>query len=137
MAKLTYKIFQQKIACQKTDGYRMNLDGVVNLDEATILDYASHDSGIREEQLRAVWLSMARQIKELVANAIDIPLGDLGTLGFRFKYRAGSALKEANSEMVYRKGIRFRNSAKLRKACKDVEIRRSTRRGNVHTDVEP
>ena len=75
---------------------------------------ASDDSGIRIEQIAAVYRSLFIQVKELVCNGHSVQLGDLGTLHFKVNAKISEEKADAGGTAVKRKKVWFTPSKHVR-----------------------
>ena len=99
---------------------RINRSGVI--DDNVLIEYASNDSGIRIEQIAAVYRSLLTQVKQLVCNGHSVELGDLGTLYFKIHAKISADLEGAGGTSVTRKWIGFRASKFMRQQLDQVNF---------------
>ena len=80
--KVRIKIGKHVCSVDKKERYFTTLDRATPIDDESLIKYASDDSGIRIEQIAAVYRSLFVQVRELVCNGHSVQLGDLGVLRF-------------------------------------------------------
>jgi nucleoid DNA-binding protein len=116
------KVGKQVCGVDKKERYftRINRSGVI--DDDVLIEYASNDSGIRIEQIAAVYRSLLTQVKQLVCNGHSVQLGDLGTLYCKVHAKIAADEAGAGGVAVTRKCIGFRASKVLRQLMEDVNF---------------
>ena len=92
---------------QEKERYFTTLDRATPIDDESLIKYASDDSGIRIEQIAAVYRSLFVQVRELVCNGHSVQLGDLGVLRFAIHAKISADLEGAGGAAVTKKRIRF------------------------------
>ena len=116
------KVGKQVCGVDKKERYftRINRSGVI--DDDVLIEYASNDSGIRIEQIAAVYRSLMTQVKQLVCNGHSVQLGDMGTLYFKIHARVSEELEGAGGGAVKSKRIGFRASKAMRQLMQEVNF---------------
>ena len=116
------KVGKQVCGVDKKERYftRINRSGVI--DDDVLIEYASNDSGMRIEQIAAVYKSLVTQVRELVCNGHSVQLGDLGTLYFKVHAKISADLEGAGGAAVTQKWIGFRASKAMRQQLDQVNF---------------
>ena len=91
--KVRIKINKHVCAVDKKERYFTNVSRATPIDDETLIKYASDDSGIRIEQIAAVYRSLFVQVRELVCNGHSVQLGDLGVLRFAIHAKISADLE--------------------------------------------
>ena len=120
--KVRIKVNEVLCGLDKRTRYLTTLDRATPIDDETLIKYASDDSGIRIEQIAAVYRSLFLQVKELVCNGHSVQLGDLGTLNFQIRAKISADLEGAGGAAVTKKRIRFDASKKMRQLLDTVNF---------------
>ena len=120
--KVRVKISKHVCAVDKKERYFTLINRATPIDDETLIKYASDDSGIRIEQIAAVYRSLFLQVKELVCNGHSVQLGDLGTLNFQVRAKISADLEGAGGAAVTKKRIRFDASKKMRQLLDTVNF---------------
>ena len=89
------KIGKHVCAVDKKERYFTTMQRAGVIDDNTLIQYASNDSGMRIEQIAAVYKSLVTQVRELVCNGHSVQLGDLGTLYFKVHAKISADLEGA------------------------------------------
>ena len=110
--KVRINIHKHVCAVDKKERYFTTVNRATPIDDETLIKYASDDSGIRIEQIAAVYRSLFVQVRELVCNGHSVQLGDLGVLRFAIHGAGGAA--------VTKKRIRFDASKIMRQKLQEV-----------------
>ena len=116
MGKKNFKLKISERVCgidKKTRYYTTPKRATV-IDDEQLIKMASDDSGIRIEQIAAVYRSLFTQVKELVCNGHSVQLGDLGTIHFKIHAKVSEELDGAGGAAVRRKWVGFRVSKHVR-----------------------
>ena len=116
------KVNQRTCAIDKKLRYFTTMHRAGVIDDNTLIQYASNDSGIRIEQIAAVYKSLVTQVRELVCNGHSVQLGDLGTLYFKIHAKVSEELEGAGGGAVTQKWIGFRASKFMRQQLKQVNF---------------
>ncbi|MBO7558494.1 MAG: hypothetical protein J6T52_08375, partial [Bacteroidaceae bacterium] len=120
--KVRIKVNKHVCAVDKQERYFTTLKRATPIDDETLIKYASDDSGIRIEQIAAVYRSLFVQVRELVCNGHSVQLGDLGTLNFSLHAKISADLEGAGGAAVTKKRIRFNASKKMRQLLQQVNF---------------
>ena len=118
--KVRIKIGKHVCSVDKKERYFTTLDRATPIDDESLIKYASDDSGIRIEQIAAVYRSLFVQVRELVCNGHSVQLGDLGVLRFAIHARISADLEGAGGAAVTKKRIRFDASKIMRQKLQEV-----------------
>ena len=102
--KVRVKINKHVCAVDKKERYFTNIDRATLIDDETLIKYASDDSGIRIEQIAAVYRSLFLQVKELVCNGHSM---QLGTLKMSFSAKAPLLSEDAGAKQIYRRRLLY------------------------------
>ena len=116
------KIGKHVCAVDKKERYFTTMQRAGVIDDNTLIQYASNDSGMRIEQIAAVYKSLVTQVRELVCNAHSVQLGDLGTLYFKVHAKISADLEGAGGAAVTQKWIGFRASKAMRQQLDQVNF---------------
>ena len=116
------KIGKHVCAVDKKERYFTTMQRAGVIDDNTLIQYASNDSGIRIEQIAAVYKSLVTQVRELVCNGHSVQLGDLGTLYFKVHAKISADLEGAGGAAVTQKWIGFRASKAMRQQLDQVNF---------------
>ena len=116
------KVKEQQCGLDKKQRFYTRVDRASVIDDDVLIEYASNDSGIRIEQIAAVYRSLLTQVKQLVCNGHSVQLGDLGTLYFKVHAKISADEEGAGGVAVTRKCIGFRASKVLRQLMEDVNF---------------
>ncbi len=120
--KVRIKVSEVTCGLDKKQRFLTTLNRATPIDDETLIKYASDDSGIRIEQIAAVYRSLFLQVKELVCNGHSVQLGDLGTLNFQIRAKISADLEGAGGAAVTKKRIRFDASKKMRQLLDTVNF---------------
>ena len=120
--KVRVKINKHVCAVDKKERYFTNIDRATLIDDETLIKYASDDSGIRIEQIAAVYRSLFVQVKELVCNGHSVQLGDLGTLRFTLHAKISEEKGDAGGMAVQKKRVIFNASKIMRQKLAEVNF---------------
>ena len=118
--KVRIKIGKHVCSVDKKERYFTTLDRATPIDDESLIKYASDDSGIRIEQIAAVYRSLFVQVRELVCNGHSVQLGDLGVLRFAIHAKISADLEGAGGAAVTKKRIRFDASTIMRQKLQEV-----------------
>ena len=116
------KIGKHVCAVDKKERYFTTMQRAGVIDDNTLIQYASNDSGMRIEQIAAVYKSLVTQVRELVCNGHSVQLGDLGTLYFKVHAKISADLEGAGGTAVTQKWIGFRASKSMRQQLDQVNF---------------
>ena len=116
------KIGKHVCAVDKKERYFTTMQRAGVIDDNTLIQYASNDSGMRIEQIAAVYKSLVTQVRELVCNGHSVQLGDLGTLYFKIHAKISEEQADAGGSAVKSKRIGFRASKTLRQKLQTVNF---------------
>ncbi len=116
------KIGKHVCAVDKKERYFTTMQRAGVIDDNTLIQYASNDSGMRIEQIAAVYKSLVTQVRELVCNGHSVQLGDLGTLYFKVHAKISADLEGAGGAAVTQKWIGFRASKTMRQQLDQVNF---------------
>ncbi len=116
------KIGKHVCAVDKKERYFTTMQRAGVIDDNTLIQYASNDSGMRIEQIAAVYKSLVTQVRELVCNGHSVQLGDLGTLYFKVHAKISADLEGAGGAAVTQKWIGFRASKAMRQQLQSVNF---------------
>jgi len=116
------KIGKHVCAVDKKERYFTTMQRAGVIDDNTLIQYASNDSGMRIEQIAAVYKSLVTQVRELVCNGHSVQLGDLGTLYFKVHAKISADLEGAGGAAVTQKWIGFRASKAMRQQLDQVNF---------------
>ena len=116
------KIGKHGCAVDKKERYFTTMQRAGVIDDNTLIQYASNDSGMRIEQIAAVYKSLVTQVRELVCNGHSVQLGDLGTLYFKVHAKISADLEGAGGAAVTQKWIGFRASKAMRQQLDQVNF---------------
>ena len=116
------KIGKHVCAVDKKERYFTTMQRAGVIDDNTLIQYASNDSGMRIEQIAAVYKSLVTQVRELVCNGHSVQLGDLGTLYFKVHAKISADLEGAGGAAVTQKWIGFRASKAMRQQLQSVNV---------------
>ena len=120
--KVRIKVSEVQCGLDKRTRYLTTLDRATPIDDETLIKYASDDSGIRIEQIAAVYRSLFVQVRELVCNGHSVQLGDLGVLRFAIHAKISADLEGAGGAAVTKKRIRFDASKIMRQKLQTVSF---------------
>ena len=120
--KVRIKVSEVQCGLDKKTRYLTTLDRATPIDDETLIKYASDDSGIRIEQIAAVYRSLFVQVRELVCNGHSVQLGDLGTLNFAIHAKVTEEKEDAGGAKVWKKHIRFNASKIMRQKLAEVNF---------------
>ena len=120
--KVRIKVNEVLCGLDKKTRYLTPLDRATPIDDETLIKYASDDSGIRIEQIAAVYRSLFIQVRELVCNGHSVQLGDLGTLNFTIHAKIKDDKEDAGGDSVWKKRIRFNASKIMRQKLAEVNF---------------
>ena len=120
--KVRIKVSEVQCGLDKKTRYLTTLDRATPIDDETLIKYASDDSGIRIEQIAAVYRSLFIQVRELVCNGHSVQLGDLGTLNFTIHAKIAEESADAGGGAVRKKRIRFNASKIMRQKLAEVNF---------------
>ena len=116
------KVKEQQCGLDKKQRFYTRVDRAGVIGDDLLIEYASNDSGIRIEQIAAVYRSLMTQVKELVCNGHSVQLGDLGTLYFKVHAKISEEEADAGGSAVKRKCIGFRASKVMRELMQGVNL---------------
>ena len=116
------KIGKHVCAVDKKERYFTTMQRAGVIDDNTLIQYASNDSGMRIEQIAAVYKSLVTQVRELICNGHSVQLGDLGTLYFKVHAKISADLEGAGGAAVTQKWIGFRASKAMRQQLDQVNF---------------
>ena len=116
------KITERTCGLDKKQRFYTSISRASNIDDEQLIKMASDDSGIRIEQIAAVYRSLFLQVKELVCNGHSVQLGDIGTLNFQIRAKISADLEGAGGAAVTKKRIRFDASKKMRQLLDTVNF---------------
>ena len=116
------KVKEQQCGLDKKQRFYTRVDRASVIDDDLLIEYASRDSGIRIEQIAAVYRSLLTQVKQLVCNGHSVELGDLGTLYFKVHAKISEEEADAGGTAVKRKYIGFRASKLMRLMMQEVNF---------------
>ena len=116
------KVKEQQCGLDKKQRFYTRVDRASVIDDDLLIEYASRDSGIRIEQIAAVYRSLLTQVKQLVCNGHSVQLGDLGTLYFKVHAKISEEEADAGGTAVKRKCIGFRASKLMRLMMQEVNF---------------
>ncbi len=108
------KISERVCGIDKKTRYYTSPKRATVIDDEQLIKMASDDSGIRIEQIAAVYRSLFIQVKELVCNGHSVQLGDLGTLHFKINAKITEEKDAAGGQVVRRKKVWFQPSKHIR-----------------------
>ena len=108
------KITERTCGLDKKQRFYTSISRASNIDDEQLIKMASDDSGIRIEQIAAVYRSLFIQVKELVCNGHSVQLGDLGTLHFKVNAKISEEKADAGGTAVKRKKVWFTPSKHVR-----------------------
>ena len=120
--KVRIKVSEVTCGLDKKQRFLTILNRATPIDDETLIKYASDDSGIRIEQIAAVYRSLFVQVRELVCNGHSVQLGDLGTLYFKVHAKIAEEEADAGGSAVKSKRIGFRASKVLRQLMQEVNF---------------
>lgn len=116
------KVKEQQCGLDKKQRFYTRVDRASVIDDDLLIEYASRDSGIRIEQIAAVYRSLLTQVKQLVCNGHSVELGDLGTLYFKVHAKIVEEEADAGGTAVKSKRIGFRASKVMRLMMQEVNF---------------
>ena len=116
------KVKEQQCGLDKKQRFYTRVNRASVIDDDVLIEYASNDSGIRIEQIAAVYRSLMTQVKQLVCNGHSVQLGDLGTLYFKVHAKISEEQADAGGSAVKSKRIGFRASKVLRQLMQEVNF---------------
>ena len=120
--KVRINIHKHVCAVDKKERYFTTVNRATPIDDETLIKYASDDSGIRIEQIAAVYRSLFVQVRELVCNGHSVQLGDLGVLRFAIHAKISADLEGGGGAAVTQKLIRFDASKIIRHNLQTVSF---------------
>ena len=120
--KVRINIHKHVCAVDKKERYFTTVNRATPIDDETLIKYASDDSGIRIEQIAAVYRSLFVQVRELVCNGHSVQLGDLGVLRFAIHAKISADLEGGGGADVTQKRIRFDASKIMRQKLQTVSF---------------
>ena len=120
--KVRIKINEVICGIDKKTRYLTTLNRATPIDDETLIKYASDDSGIRIEQIAAVYRSLFIQVRELVCNGHSVQLGDLGTLRFTLHAKISEEKGDAGGMAVQQKRVIFNASKIMRQKLAEVNF---------------
>ena len=112
--KIRLAVSERTCGLDKKQRYYTSIQRASNIDDEQLIKMASDDSGIRIEQIAAVYRSLFIQVKELVCNGHSVQLGDLGTLHFKINAKITEEKGDAGGQVVKRKKVWFQPSKHIR-----------------------
>lgn len=116
------KVKEQQCGLDKKQRFYTRVNRASVIDDDLLIEYASNDSGIRIEQIAAVYRSLMTQVKELVCNGHSVQLGDMGTLYFKVHAKIAEEQADSGGTAVKRKCIGFRASKAMRLMMAGVNL---------------
>ena len=120
--KVRIKINEVTCGIDKKTRYLTTLNRATPIDDETLIKYVSDDSGIRIEQIAAVYRSLFVQVRELVCNGHSVQLGDLGTLRFTLHAKISEEKGDAGGMAVQKKRVIFNASKIMRQKLAEVNF---------------
>ena len=120
--KVRIKVSEVTCGLDKKQRFLTTLDRATPIDDETLIKYASDDSGIRIEQIAAVYRSLFVQVRELVCNGHSVQLGDLGTLRFTLHAKIFDDKSDAGGMAVQKKRVIFLASKIMRQKLAEVNF---------------
>ena len=122
MGKVYIKVQQQYFRPEDRDMWFTKSITYTKIGFDTLVKHVSADSGIRIEQIAAVYRSLFVQVRELVCNGHSVQLGDLGTLNFTIHAKIQDERADAGGDSVWKKRIRFNASKIMRQKLAEVNF---------------
>ena len=120
--KVRIKVSEVTCGLDKKQRFLTTLDRATPIDDETLIKYASDDSGIRIEQIAAVYRSLFVQVRELVCNGHSVQLGDLGTLRFTLHAKICENKEDGGGMAVQKKRVIFLASKIMRQKLAEVNF---------------
>ena len=120
--KVRIKINEVICGIDKKTRFLTTLNRATPIDDETLIKYASDDSGIRIEQIAAVYRSLFVQVRELVCNGHSVQLGDLGTLRFTLHAKICENKEDGGGMAVQKKRVIFLASKIMRQKLAEVNF---------------
>ena len=120
--KVRIKVSEVTCGLDKKQRFLTTLDRATPIDDETLIKYASDDSGIRIEQIAAVYRSLFVQVRELVCNGHSVQLGDLGTLRFTLHAKICENKEDGGGMTVQKKRVIFLASKIMRQKLAEVNF---------------
>ncbi len=116
------KISERTCGLDKKQRFYTSPNRASVIDDEQLIKMASDDSGIRIEQIAAVYRSLFVQVKELVCNGHSVQLGDLGTLRFTLHAKISEEKGDAGGMAVQKKRVIFNASKIMRQKLAEVNF---------------
>ncbi len=120
--KVRIKVSEVTCGLDKKQRFLTTLNRATPIDDETLIKYASDDSGIRIEQIAAVYRSLFIQVRELVCNGHSVQLGDLGTLRFTLHAKICENKEDGGGMAVQKKRVIFLASKIMRQKLAEVNF---------------
>ena len=120
--KVRIKVSEVTCGLDKKQRFLTTLNRATPIDDETLIKYASDDSGIRIEQIAAVYRSLFVQVRELVCNGHSVQLGDLGTLRFTLHAKICENKEDGGGLAVQKKRVIFLASKIMRQKLAEVNF---------------
>ena len=120
--KVRIKVSEVTCGLDKKQRFLTTLNRATPIDDETLIKYASDDSGIRIEQIAAVYRSLFVQVRELVCNGHSVQLGDLGTLRFTLHAKICENKEDGGGMAVQKKRVIFLASKIMRQKLAEVNF---------------
>ena len=120
--KVRIKVSEVTCGLDKKQRFLTTLNRATPIDDETLIKYASDDSGIRIEQIAAVYRSLFIQVRELVCNGHSVQLGDLGTLRFTLHAKICENKEDGGGMAVQKKRVIFLASKIMRQKLAEVNV---------------
>ena len=120
--KVRIKVSEVTCGLDKKQRFLTTLNRATPIDDETLIKYASDDSGIRIEQIAAVYRSLFVQMRELVCNGHSVQLGDLGTLRFTLHAKICENKEDGGGMAVQKKRVIFLASKIMRQKLAEVNF---------------
>ena len=116
------KISERTCGLDKKQRFYTSPNRASVIDDEQLIKMASDDSGIRIEQIAAVYRSLFVQVRELVCNGHSVQLGDLGTLRFTLHAKIYEEKGDAGGMAVQKKRVIFLASKIMRQKLAEVNF---------------
>ena len=120
--KVRIKVSEVTCGLDKKQRFLTTLNRATPIDDETLIKYASDDSGIRIEQIAAVYRSLFVQVRELVCNGHSVQLGDLGVLRFAIHAKICENKEDGGGLAVQKKRVIFLASKIMRQKLAEVNF---------------
>lgn len=114
MGQINIRKRKQRIAYKKADYYVTKNITYSKISTEDVINYASENSGIPKAQMSSAYYALEQQIMQFLLNGHSLELSSLGSFYLATNAYASETEEGAGADAVYRIGVKFRQSKKLR-----------------------